>query len=84
MSIKEFTKAAKIYDSGKSGIYEMCKYDYPKVLKELKNILIENNIDKNEAAAEVDFILKYLLNIKYEDIILQKKLIIKFLTKHIK
>ena len=37
MSIKEFTKAAKIYDSGKSGIYEMCKYDYPKVLKELKN-----------------------------------------------
>ncbi len=32
MSIKEFTKAAKIYDSGKSGIYEMCKYDYPKVL----------------------------------------------------
>ena len=33
MSIKEFTKAAKIYDSGKSGIYEMCKYDYPKVLK---------------------------------------------------
>ena len=36
MSIKEFTKAAKIYDSGKSGIYEMCKYDYPKVLKELK------------------------------------------------
>ena len=54
------------------------------ILKELKNILIENNIDKNEAAAEVDFILKYLLNIKYEDIILQKKLIIKFLTKHIK
>lgn len=37
MSIKEFTKAAKIYDSGKSGIYEICKYDYPKVLTELKN-----------------------------------------------
>ena len=44
MSIKEFTKAAKIYDSGKSGIYEMCKYDYPKVLKELKN---KNNSNKN-------------------------------------
>ena len=27
MSIKEFTKAAKIYDSGKSGIYEMCKFE---------------------------------------------------------
>ena len=29
MSIKEFTKAAAIYDSGHAGIYEMCKDDYP-------------------------------------------------------
>ena len=47
MSIKEFTKAAKIYDSGKSGIYEMCKYDYPKVLKELKNMIEEDLKRKN-------------------------------------
>ena len=45
MSIKEFTKAAKIYDSGKSGIYEMCKYDYPKVLKELKNKKFNDVLD---------------------------------------
>ena len=45
MSIKEFTKAAKIYDSGKSGIYEICKYDYPKVLTELKNIKFNDVLD---------------------------------------
>lgn len=45
MSIKEFTKAAKIYDSGKSEIYEMCKYDYPKVLKELKNKKFNDVLD---------------------------------------
>ena len=45
MSIKESTKAAKIYDSGKSGIYEMCKYDYPKVLKELKNKKFNDVLD---------------------------------------
>ena len=49
LSIKEFTQAAKIYDSGHAGIYEMCKDDYPPILEELeketfscfmKNILI--------------------------------------------
>ena len=35
MSIKEFTEAAKVYDSGHSGIYEMCKDDYPPILEEL-------------------------------------------------
>lgn len=29
LSIKEFTAAAKIYDSNHAGIYEMCKDDYP-------------------------------------------------------
>ena len=36
LSIKEFTQAAKIYDSGHAGIYEMCKDDYPPILKELE------------------------------------------------
>lgn len=36
LTIKEFTKAAGIYDSGHAGIYEMCKDDYPPVLAELK------------------------------------------------
>ena len=36
LSIKEFTQAAKVYDSGHAGIYEMCKDDYPPILAELK------------------------------------------------
>ena len=36
LSIKEFTEAAKIYDSGHAGIYEMCKDDYPQMLAELE------------------------------------------------
>ena len=29
LSIKEFTRAAKNYESDHAGIYEMCKKDYP-------------------------------------------------------
>lgn len=36
LSIKEFTQAAKVYDSGHAGIYEMCKDDYPPILAELR------------------------------------------------
>ena len=36
LSVKEFTQAAKIYDSGHAGIYEMCKKDYPDILEELE------------------------------------------------
>ncbi len=36
LSIKEFTKAASIYDSGHAGIYELCKDDYPPILEELE------------------------------------------------
>ena len=50
MSIKEFTKAAKIFDSGKSGIYEMCKYDYPKVFNAADQIqadVIHDHLKQN-------------------------------------
>lgn len=33
LSIKEFNKAATKYESNNSGIYEMCKDDYPQYLK---------------------------------------------------
>lgn len=36
LTIREFTKAAEVYDSGHAGIYEMCKDDYPPVLAELE------------------------------------------------
>ena len=45
LSIKEFTKAAKIYDSGHAGIYEMCKDDYPPILDELKKDSFEDLLD---------------------------------------
>lgn len=45
LSVKEFTKAAEIYDSGHAGIYEMCKDDYPPILKELKKVSFQNLLD---------------------------------------
>jgi len=45
LSIREFTKAAEIYDSGHAGIYEMCKDDYPPILKELKTDGFEDLLD---------------------------------------
>ena len=35
LTIKEFTKAADVYESGHAGIYEICKEDYPYISSEL-------------------------------------------------
>ena len=43
LSIKEFTEAAKVYDSGHAGIYEMCKDDYPPILAELEKEPFDRN-----------------------------------------
>lgn len=45
LSIKEFTKAAEVYDSGHAGVYEMCKDDYPPVLEELKKFPFQELLD---------------------------------------
>lgn len=45
LSVKEFTKAAEIYDSGHAGVYEMCKDDYPPVLEELKQSSFQELLD---------------------------------------
>ena len=45
LSVKEFTKAAEIYDSGHAGIYEMCKDDYPPILEELRRTSFQNLLD---------------------------------------
>lgn len=45
MSVKEFTKAAEIYDSGHAGVYEICKDDYPPVLEELKKYPFQELLD---------------------------------------
>ena len=36
LTIKEFTKAAEIYESENAGIYEMCREDYPYISGELE------------------------------------------------
>ena len=45
LSIKEFTQAAKIYDSGHAGIYELCKDDYPPILEELEKETFHDVLD---------------------------------------
>ena len=45
MSVKEFTKAAEIYESDRAGVYKMCKKDYPDVLAELEKEPFDDLLD---------------------------------------
>lgn len=36
LTVKEFTKAAEIYETDHAGSYEMCKDDYPYISSELE------------------------------------------------
>ena len=45
LSIREFTKAAEVYDGDHAGIYEMCRDDYPPILEELKKDGFEDLLD---------------------------------------
>ena len=45
LSIREFTKAAEVYDSNHAGIYEMCKDDYPPILAELRKDGFDDLLD---------------------------------------
>ncbi len=36
LSVKEFTKAAEVYETDHAGVYNICKKDYPDVLAELE------------------------------------------------
>lgn len=45
LSIREFTKAAKIYESGNAGVYEMCKKDYLPILEEIRKEQFESLLD---------------------------------------
>ena len=36
LSIKEFSRAAKVYETDEAGVYRMCRKDYPDVLSELE------------------------------------------------
>lgn len=45
LSVKEFTKAAEIYESDNAGVYNMCKKDYPDILKELEKESFNDLLD---------------------------------------
>lgn len=45
LSISEFTKAAKIYETENAGVYEMCKKDYPLILEEIRKEKFESLLD---------------------------------------
>ena len=45
LSVREFTKAAEVYDGGHAGIYEMCRDDYPPILEELKRYPFTDLLD---------------------------------------
>lgn len=45
LSISEFTKAAKIYESNNAGVYKLCKQDYPPILEEIRKEHFESLLD---------------------------------------
>ncbi len=45
LSIKEFTKAARRYETDRAGIYKMCRKDYPPILEEIKKENFDSLLD---------------------------------------
>lgn len=45
LTIKEFTKAERIYEKNNAGIYKICRKDYPDILKELEREPFEDLLD---------------------------------------
>ena len=45
LSIEEFTKAAKTYETDDAGIYELCRAEYPSILQELEREPFEDLLD---------------------------------------
>ena len=63
LSMKEFTKAAAIYEGEQAGIYEMCKKDYPDIQAELECEPFSNLLDAGCGPAP----MISLLSEKYPD-----------------
>ena len=64
LSLKEFSKAARVYETDRGGIYKMCKKDYPDVLTELEKEEFTNLLDCGCGPAP----MLTLLHEKYPDI----------------
>ena len=63
MSVREFTEAARVYESGHAGIYEICKDDYPQMLAELE---LEPFVDVLDVGCGTGAVIE-LLHEKYPD-----------------
>ena len=63
LSINEFNKVAQKYESNNSGIYEMCKEDYPPILDEIKKQDFETLLDAGCATGP----MLSLLTMEYPD-----------------
>ncbi len=63
LTIKEFTEAAEKYEGKNSGIYEMCKYDYPQILEEIEKEPFTDLLDAGCGPAP----MLSLLSEKYPD-----------------
>jgi len=63
LSIKEFTKAASIYESEHAGVYDLCKMDYPDILVELEKEEFRDLLDAGCGPAP----MITLLSEKYPD-----------------
>ena len=46
LSIREFSKAARVYETDDAGVYRMCKKDYPDVLTELEREPFTDLLDR--------------------------------------
>ena len=58
ISLKEFTKAADIYETDQAGVYKMCKKDYPDVLEELEKEGFKDLLDCGCGTATMLSLLK--------------------------
>lgn len=63
LSIREFTKAASLYETDQAGIYRMCRKDYPDVLAELEKEPFQDLLDCGCGTAP----MLTLLHDKYPD-----------------
>lgn len=63
LSLKEFTKAAGIYETDHAGVYKMCRKDYPDVLEELEKEPFNDLLDCGCGTAP----MLTLLHEKYPD-----------------
>ena len=65
LSIREFTKAASMYESDNAGVYETCKKDYPEIIEILKEREFNTLLDAGCGPAPLIVLLAEMYPEKY-------------------